>query len=164
MVVGSNNGVVGLTGFSDKKMSGLLFGPQKSGRNNGVVVWRGSTVQTTFPWKWFIFICCLRSYSHCRRKKTKKFSSLKTNSRATLLVNQTNPFLNRYINYTAAVTGVKLIKLTPKWNSRIAPVSSFRKTAAFPVAMFELAFVVFVWFAFLFLVVKKPFQLFYTLY
>ena len=49
MVVGRNNGVVGLTGFSDKKMSGLLFGPQKSGRNNGVVVlngvvvWRGST-------------------------------------------------------------------------------------------------------------------------
>ena len=36
MVVGRNNGVVGLTGFSDKKMSGLLFGPQKSGRNNGV--------------------------------------------------------------------------------------------------------------------------------
>ena len=35
MVVGRNNGVVGLTGFSDKKMSGLLFGPQKSGRNNG---------------------------------------------------------------------------------------------------------------------------------
>ena len=44
MVVGRNNGVVGLTGFSDKKMSGLLFGPQKSGRNNGVVVWQGSTV------------------------------------------------------------------------------------------------------------------------
>ena len=44
MVVGRNNGVVGLTGFSDKKMSGLLFGPQKSGRNSGVVVWRGSTV------------------------------------------------------------------------------------------------------------------------
>ena len=44
MVVGRNNGVVGLTGFSDKKMSGLLFGPQKSGRNNGVVVTRGSTV------------------------------------------------------------------------------------------------------------------------
>ena len=38
MVVGHNNGVVGLTGFSDKKMSGLLFGPQKSGRNNGMVV------------------------------------------------------------------------------------------------------------------------------
>ena len=38
--------MVVLTGFSDKKMSGLLFGPQKSGRNNvnGVVVWRGSTV------------------------------------------------------------------------------------------------------------------------
>jgi len=38
VVVGRNNGVVGLTGFSDKKMSGLLFGPQKSGHNNGVVV------------------------------------------------------------------------------------------------------------------------------
>ena len=46
MVVGRNNGVVGLTGFSDKKMSGLLFGPRKSGRNNGVVVRRGSTVLT----------------------------------------------------------------------------------------------------------------------
>ena len=44
MVVGRNNRVVGLTGFSDEKMSGLVFGPQKSGRNNGVVVWRGSTV------------------------------------------------------------------------------------------------------------------------
>ena len=41
VVVGRNNGVVGLTGFSDKKMSGLLFGPQKSGRNNGVVVLTG---------------------------------------------------------------------------------------------------------------------------
>ena len=38
MVVGRNNGVVGLTGFSDKKMSVFLFGPQKSGRNNGLVV------------------------------------------------------------------------------------------------------------------------------
>ena len=46
MVVARNNGAVGLTGFSDKKMSRLLFGPQKSGRNNGVVVWRGSTVIT----------------------------------------------------------------------------------------------------------------------
>ena len=36
------------SGFSDKKMSGLLFSPQKSGRNNGVVVWRGSTVQSIF--------------------------------------------------------------------------------------------------------------------
>ena len=44
MVVGGNNGVVGLTGFADKKMSGLVFGPQKGSRNNGVVVWRGSTV------------------------------------------------------------------------------------------------------------------------
>ena len=50
MVVDRNNGVVELTGFSDKKISGLLFGPQKTGRNNGVVVWRGSTV-TTFPLK-----------------------------------------------------------------------------------------------------------------
>ena len=44
MVVGRNNEVVGLAGFSVKRMSGLLFGPQKSGRNNGVVVWRVSTV------------------------------------------------------------------------------------------------------------------------
>ena len=41
MVVGRNNGVVGLTGFSDKEMSGLLFGSQKSGHNNGVVVLTG---------------------------------------------------------------------------------------------------------------------------
>ena len=44
MVVGRNNGVVGLTEISDKKMSGFLFEPQKSGCNNGLVVWRGSTV------------------------------------------------------------------------------------------------------------------------
>ena len=37
MVVGRNNGV----GFSEKKMSGLLFGPKKSGRNNAVVVLTG---------------------------------------------------------------------------------------------------------------------------
>ena len=50
MVVGRNNGVVRLTGFSDKKMSGLLFGPQKSGHINEVVVWRGSTVHVcTIP-------------------------------------------------------------------------------------------------------------------
>ena len=48
MVVGRNNGVVGLTGFSDKKMSGRLFGPQESGRNNGVVVRRGSTVNDKY--------------------------------------------------------------------------------------------------------------------
>ena len=41
MAVGRNNGVVGLTGFSDKKMSGLLFGRQKRGLNNGVVVLTG---------------------------------------------------------------------------------------------------------------------------
>ena len=39
MAVGCNNGVVGLTGFSDKKTSGLSFRPQKSGRINRVVVW-----------------------------------------------------------------------------------------------------------------------------
>ena len=41
MVVGRIYGVVGLTGFSDKKMSGLLLGPQKSGRDNGVVLLTG---------------------------------------------------------------------------------------------------------------------------
>ena len=41
MVVGRIYGVVGLTGFSDKKMSGLLLGPQKRGRDNGVVVLTG---------------------------------------------------------------------------------------------------------------------------
>ena len=47
MVVGHINGVVGLTGFSDKKMTGRLVGPKKSGcsgRINEVVVRRGSTV------------------------------------------------------------------------------------------------------------------------
>ena len=29
MLVGRNNGVVGLTGFSNKRMCGLLLGPQK---------------------------------------------------------------------------------------------------------------------------------------
>ena len=48
MVVGRNNGVVGLTGFSDKKISGLLIGPQKRGRNNGLVVGRGSPVVHNF--------------------------------------------------------------------------------------------------------------------
>ena len=37
MVIGRNNGVVGLTGFSDKEM----FGPQKSGLYNRVVVLTG---------------------------------------------------------------------------------------------------------------------------
>ena len=38
MVIGHNNRVVGLTWFSYKRMCGLLFGPQKSGRTKGVVV------------------------------------------------------------------------------------------------------------------------------
>ena len=38
MVVGHLNGVVGLTGFSDKKMTGHLVGTKTSGRNNEVVV------------------------------------------------------------------------------------------------------------------------------
>ena len=41
MVVTRNNRVVGLTGFSDMKMSGLLFGPQKSGCNDQVVILMG---------------------------------------------------------------------------------------------------------------------------
>ena len=44
MVDDGNNGVVVLMGFSDKKMSELLSGPQKNGRNNGVVIWWGSIV------------------------------------------------------------------------------------------------------------------------
>ena len=44
IVIGRNNGVVGLTAISNKRMCGLLFGPQKNGRIKGVVVWRGSTV------------------------------------------------------------------------------------------------------------------------
>ena len=43
MIVGRNNGVVELTGLLGKKMSGILFGPQKGGRIKGVVAWRGST-------------------------------------------------------------------------------------------------------------------------
>ena len=35
MAIGRNNGVVGLTGFSDKKMSGLLFRPEKGGLTMG---------------------------------------------------------------------------------------------------------------------------------
>ena len=57
MVVGRNNGVVVLTGFSDKKMSGLLFGPQKSGRKNGVVVltrWSYDGAPPDIPSDWSI--------------------------------------------------------------------------------------------------------------
>ena len=42
MVVGRINGVVGLTGFSDKKMTGCLVGTKKCGHINEVVVRRGS--------------------------------------------------------------------------------------------------------------------------
>ena len=41
MVRGRNNGVIGLTGFSDKRMCGVLFGPLKSGRNKWVVILTG---------------------------------------------------------------------------------------------------------------------------
>ena len=44
MVVGRINGVVALTGFSYEEMFGRFAGPKKSGRNNEVVVRRGSTV------------------------------------------------------------------------------------------------------------------------
>lgn len=36
--VGHVNRVVGLMGFSDRRMCGFLLGPSKSGRNKGVVV------------------------------------------------------------------------------------------------------------------------------
>ena len=38
MVIGRNNRVVGLTRFQNKEMTGLLFGTQKCGHNNEVVV------------------------------------------------------------------------------------------------------------------------------
>ena len=44
MVVGRINGVVTLTGFSYEEMYGRFAGTKKSGRNNEVVVRRGSTV------------------------------------------------------------------------------------------------------------------------
>ena len=44
VVVGRINGVVALTGCFYKKMYGRFAGPKKSGRNNEVVVRRGSTV------------------------------------------------------------------------------------------------------------------------
>ena len=37
MVVGRNNGLVGLIGISDMKLSELLFASQRSGRNIGMV-------------------------------------------------------------------------------------------------------------------------------
>ena len=45
MGVGRNIGVVGVTWLSCKVFVGeLLLGQQKSGRDKGAVVWRGSTV------------------------------------------------------------------------------------------------------------------------
>ena len=44
VVVGRINGVVALTGCFYKKMYERFAGPKKSGRNNEVVVRRGSTV------------------------------------------------------------------------------------------------------------------------
>ena len=44
MVVGRINGVVALTGFSYEEMYGSFAGTKKSGRNEEVVVRRGSTV------------------------------------------------------------------------------------------------------------------------
>ena len=41
MVVGRNNGVVGLEEFSNKRMCRLLFGPQESSRIKGVVALTG---------------------------------------------------------------------------------------------------------------------------
>ena len=47
MVVGRINGVVALTGCFYKKMYERFAGPKRSGRNNEVVVRRGSTVLVT---------------------------------------------------------------------------------------------------------------------
>ena len=44
MVVGRINGVIALTGFSYEEMYGRFAGTKRSGRNNEVVVRRGSTV------------------------------------------------------------------------------------------------------------------------
>ena len=44
VVVGRINGVVALTGFSYEEMYGRFAGTKKSGRNNEVVVRRGSIV------------------------------------------------------------------------------------------------------------------------
>ena len=70
MVVGRNNGVVRLTGFSDKKMSGLLFGPQKSDRNNGVVVWRGGRMSRIDLVSKNLLANCIRNFSIKDLKKT----------------------------------------------------------------------------------------------
>ena len=43
--------MVVLTGVSNKKISGLLqFGPQKRGRNNGLIVWWGFTAAAKVIW------------------------------------------------------------------------------------------------------------------
>lgn len=41
MIIGRNNEVVELTGFLCKKLCGLSFGPQKGGRDKGMVVSKG---------------------------------------------------------------------------------------------------------------------------
>ena len=48
MVVGRINGVVALTGFCYEEMYGRFAGTKKSGRNNEVVVRRGSTVIVSY--------------------------------------------------------------------------------------------------------------------
>ena len=53
MVVGRINGVVALTGFSYEQMYGRFAGTKKSGRNNEVVVRRGSTVKKKIIWTGF---------------------------------------------------------------------------------------------------------------
>ena len=51
MVVGRYNGVVGLTENSSKRMCGLLFDPQKSGRNQEVVVLTGWSHGGVVAWR-----------------------------------------------------------------------------------------------------------------
>ena len=48
MVVGGIDGVVALRGFSYEEMYGRFAGTKKSGRNNEMVVRRGSTVFQSF--------------------------------------------------------------------------------------------------------------------
>ena len=62
MVLGRSNGVVRLTGFSDKKMSGVLFGPLKSGLYNGLVVWQGSTVPVLNCSAWLLSLIYIYMY------------------------------------------------------------------------------------------------------
>ena len=61
MVVGRISGVVGLMGFSAKKMTGRLVRTKKSGRNNEVVIRRGFTALETFSSRFSAVTCKLQT-------------------------------------------------------------------------------------------------------